>query len=80
MADDNGITLAEAKIQLATWLLADAKVAEGQSHRLAANGTDRQLTMADAAEIRRNVEFWDTKVRELANGGVIRVFGIIPPC
>jgi hypothetical protein len=81
MPDNNGITLAEAKTALAKWMTADAELATGaQSSKFSHAGVERQLTRADAAEIRRNIEFWDTKVRQLAGGGVIQVYGIIPPC
>jgi len=82
MPDDSGITLAEAKTALALWMTADAALASGaQSYRIASGGgAERQLTRADAGEIRRNIDYWDGKVRNLANGGVIRVFGVIPPC
>lgn len=81
MPDDKGITLAEAKTALAAWMTADAALASGaQSYRINTGTTDRQITRADAAEIRNNIQFWDAKVRELAGGGVIQVFGIIPPC
>ncbi|WP_035216168.1 DUF6148 family protein [Desulfobulbus elongatus] len=81
MPDDNGITLSEAKNQLSKWLAADAAVSEGQAYTLdngGSGGERRQLTRADAGEIRRNVEFWDSKVRQLSRGG-IRVYGVIPP-
>lgn len=81
MADENGITLAQAKTSLAAWMTADAALASGaQSTRISTGGTDRQLTRTDAAEIRKNIEYWDTKVRQLAGGNTIRVFGVIPPC
>lgn len=80
MPDDNGITLAEAKLALAAWMTADAELAAGaQSTRYSRNGVDRQLTRADAAEIRRNIDYWDGKVRELVTGGGIRVYGVIVP-
>lgn len=79
MPEDTGITLAEAKTQLARWLLADAAVSENQEYWFESNGSRRRLVQADAGEIRRNIEFWDTKVRELASGGVMRVYGVIPP-
>jgi hypothetical protein len=81
MPDDNGITLAEAKTQLAAWMTADAALASGaQSFSITTTSGGRSLTRADAAEVRRNLEFWDGKVRELAGGGGIRVYGVIPPC
>jgi hypothetical protein len=82
MPDDNGITLADAKLQLSKWLAADAAVSTGQSYSLddggGGSGERRQLTRADAGEVRKNVQFWDQKVRQMSRGG-IRVFGVIPP-
>jgi hypothetical protein len=81
MPDDRGITLAEAKTQLAAWMTADAQLASGaQSVRVNTAGTDRTVTRADAEQIRKNIEFWDYKVRELAGGGGIQVYGVIPLC
>jgi hypothetical protein len=81
MPDDRGITLAEAKTQLAAWMTADAQLASGaQSVRVNTAGTDRTITRADAEQIRKNIEFWDSKVRELAGGGCIQVYGVIPLC
>jgi hypothetical protein len=80
MPDDTGITLAEAKAQLAAWMTADAALASGaQSFSMTSGTNARSVTRADAAEIRRNIEFWDGKVRSLKSGGGIRVFGVIPP-
>lgn len=71
-----GITLAQAEAQLASWLAADTAVSQGQAYTI---GT-RALTRANAAEIRENIQFWDSKTKELArsSGGGIRVRGITP--
>ena len=58
----SGITLAEAEAQLAVWLEANTKVAEGQSYSI----KDRSLSRADAAEIREQITFWDGWVRRLS--------------
>ncbi|MEK9751736.1 MAG: DUF6148 family protein [Rhodospirillaceae bacterium] len=56
-----GLTLAQAETELAAWLAADAAVAGNQSYRIG----DRELRRADAAEIRRNIDYWDGKVKAL---------------
>lgn len=76
MPDDNGITLAEAKAQLAAWMAADAAVAAGQAYRISAGGVDRQITRADAGEITRKINYWQTQVTRLTNGGA-RVRGVM---
>ncbi len=57
-----GLTLAQAEAKLAEWLEADTKVAEGQSYSIGS----RQLTRADAKEIRENIDYWNTKCAALA--------------
>lgn len=70
-----GITLAQAEAQLAVWLAASTAVAGSQSYTI---GT-RQLTRADAAEIGRQLQFWDGKVKELSRGtSGMRVRGATP--
>lgn len=60
-----GITLAQAELQLASWLDADKKVASGQAYSMAG----RSLTRANAREIRENIEYWDEKVKSLSSVG-----------
>lgn len=62
----SGITLANAEAQLALWLAADAAVASNQSYSINTGGSARQLTRADAAEIRNNIEYWDGWCRKLS--------------
>jgi len=76
MPDDNGITLADAKAQLAAWMAADAAVAAGQSYRFTTGGVERQVTRANAAEITDKINYWQTMVTRLSNGG-IRVRGVM---
>lgn len=59
-----GITLAQAETQLAAWLAADAVVASGQAYTI----SGRSLTRANAGEITKKIEYWDTKVQKLTNG------------
>lgn len=71
-----GLSLSQAEAQLASWLAADTAVSQGQAYTIGM----RSLTRANAAEIRENIQFWDSKVKELARsaGGGIRVRGITP--
>ena len=57
-----GITLAQAQAQLDVWLAASSAVAQKQSYRIA----DRQLTYTDAAEIRQQIDYWNSKVVALS--------------
>ena len=69
-----GITLAQAEAKLTLWLEADDKVASGQSYSIAG----RNLTRANAKEIRDNIDFWQSKVNKLSRGGGITVRGLTP--
>lgn len=78
-----GITLAHAEAQLSAWLAADQALAGGaQSVRVNTGGIDRQVTVADAAEIRNNIDYWNTWCQRLSPRGNgrsgISVTGIIP--
>lgn len=57
-----GITLAHAEAQLSTWLAADAAVATKQSYSIAG----RSLTLVDAQEIRKNIDYWQGWVERLS--------------
>jgi len=59
-----GITLAQAEAQLAAWLDASTKVAQGQTVEV----DGRRITRADAAEIRNMVEYWEGRVQALTPG------------
>ncbi len=72
-----GITLAQAQAKLNLWLDADAAVAGNQSYEIAG----RSLTRANAAEIRKNIEFWDAKCKELDPTGsrpALTIFAGVP--
>jgi hypothetical protein len=60
-----GITLAQAQAQLALWLAADAAVASGQSYAMG----EKSLTLANAGEIRKNIDFWLSKCSSLSQTG-----------
>lgn len=57
-----GITLALAEAQLALWLEADAAVAGNQSYSM----KDRTLSRADAGEITRKIDYWNSWVQRLS--------------
>lgn len=70
-----GITKEQAEAQLDAWLAASAAVAQGQSYTISTESGSRSLTRANAQEILRQVQFWDTQVKRLSRGG-IRVRGV----
>ena len=59
------ITLAQAESQLTLWLAADAAVASGQSYSMG----EKALTLANAGEIRKNIDFWLSKCSSLSQSG-----------
>lgn len=61
-----GITPAQAQAQLTLWIAADAAVATGQSYSIGG----RSLSRADAAEIRKNITYWQNLVQSLEKGGM----------
>lgn len=68
-----GITLVQAEAKLTEWLAADTAVTSGQSYTIGG----RQLTRANVAEIRNNIDYWDAKVQNLSRGG-IKIYGGTP--
>jgi hypothetical protein len=76
-----GITLVEAQAQLAKWLEASTAVAANQEYEIDSGNGRRRMTRADAGEIRRQVEFWDRKVKQLtpaSAGGRRRIRYVVP--
>lgn len=77
-----GITLAQAETNLALWLSADQALAGGaQAYTLDIGGSRRQVTKADAAEIRNNIEYWNNWCQSLdpvGRGAGLPIMGIIP--
>jgi hypothetical protein len=77
-----GITLAQAQEQLDAWLTASTAVARNQSYRIDSGaGGSRQLTRADAAEIRANITYWQGRVDALtpaSAGGRRRIRYVVP--
>lgn len=63
-----GITLVQAEAQLAFWIAADQAVAGGQSITNETSAGRRQFTLADAAEIRRNIDYWNGWCQRLSPG------------
>ena len=62
-----GITQAQAQAQLDAWLAASSAVAQSQSYEIAG----RKLTRANAAEIREQIDYWESKLTlatQRANG------------
>lgn len=77
-----GITLEQAQAKLAVWLAADTAVAGNQRYEIdTGSGMRRLIHRADAAEIRRNIDYWQAKVLELtpaAAGGRRRTRYVVP--
>ncbi len=71
------ITIEQAQASLASWIAADQAVAKNQSYSFETAGFRRQVTRADAAEIRRNIIHWNGVVERLERGGM-RVRGAVP--
>jgi len=69
-----GITLAQAQAKLDGWMAAEDGVMTSQSYSMGS----RQLTRADLSEIRSSINFWETKVIKLTQGGGIRITGASP--
>jgi hypothetical protein len=59
------LSLAQAEEHLAAWRAADLAVAKGQAYSVGG----RTVTRADAKTVRENVEYWERRVNELAQGG-----------
>ena len=60
-----GITLEQAEAKLALWMAADDAVAAGQYYQIGG----RALNRANAAEIARNIDRWNKRVKNLSRGG-----------
>lgn len=65
-----GLTTAQAEQQLDSWLKANLAVSQGQSYTIATESGSRTLTRANAAEILKQIQFWDHQLKRLARGGM----------
>lgn len=59
-----GLTLETAQTHLDTWIAADMAVAGGQAYTIGG----RSLTRANVAEIRKNIDYWNSWVQRLSRG------------
>jgi hypothetical protein len=58
-----GITLADAEAKLQLWMTAETSLATSQSYTIEdGSGNRRQLTRADLSEVRKAIEYWNSKV------------------
>ncbi len=69
-----GITAAQAQAKLDGWMAAEDAVMGGQSYSMGS----RQLTRADLGQIRESIQYWESKVIRLSQGGGVRVTGATP--
>lgn len=60
-----GITLSEAKLQLAEWQAASKKLALGQSYTISTGTGSRTLARNAASEVRQMINYWSRIVNEL---------------
>lgn len=78
MAKREETPLETAKKHYQAWLAAELEVTTHQSYSI---GT-RTLTMANLAEIRKQIEFWENKVEQLKNkekrNGRNRIMRVVP--
>lgn len=58
-------TLATAEAHLAAWEAASLAVASNQSYSITVEGNTRQLTRANATEIKNMIVFWQGQVAQL---------------
>ena len=72
------ISLETAQAHLAAWEAADLAVSQNQSYTFESSGFRRQVTRADAVEIRNNLNYWERKVAALEDGGSMRVRRVVP--
>lgn len=68
------ITLERAKKHLEAWLDAELAVSTGQSYRI---GT-RQITRADIEDIRKQIAYWQRKIKILQGKSSRKVYQAIP--
>lgn len=69
------ITIEKANQMLEAWLNAEMAITTGQSYSMGS----RSLTRANLSEVRKSVEYWDKKVKELSGKTTKRrVMGVVP--
>ncbi len=70
------ITLAQAEAKLAEYMAAETAINEGgQSYQV----VNRTFTRGDLAEIRKGIDYWNNKVKELTpTSRGRRIFGMTP--
>lgn len=61
-----GITLAQAEAKLALWMQAEEALAVSQSYSIEVDGSRRELTRADLAEVGRRITYWNNIVISLS--------------
>jgi len=60
-----GITLEVAQAKLELWLTAETSLATSQSYAIEVDGERRELRRADLADVRKSIDYWSAKVRDL---------------
>ena len=73
-----GITAEQAQAQLDKYLAAEEAVLTGQSYRLNAGGTEREVRRADLSSIQQGIKLWEQRLARASRTGGIRVSEVIP--
>jgi hypothetical protein len=63
-----GITAEQAQTQLDQWLAALTAISSSQEYTISTPGGSRRLVRANLAEVQNQVDYWNSKVIELARG------------
>lgn len=73
------LTLLQAQAELDKWLMADAALASGaQSATIQGMNGARSVTQVNAAEIRQNIIFWESKCARLTRGNGLTLQRVTP--
>lgn len=62
------ITLEVATQHRDAWLAASLALAGGQEYELSVGTTRRKLTRVDAVEVRKMLNYWEGRVKQLTHG------------
>ena len=68
------ITLEIAKKQLEKWLEVESKLSHVGSYTMG----ESTLTYRNIKEVRESIDYWQSKVNQLTNGGGMKVYRGIP--
>lgn len=73
-----GITCEEAQEQLAKWLEASEKIAQGIEVAFESGTERRRARMPDANQVQAMIAYWDNVVKRLCGANASRVSYVVP--